>query len=69
MFGNNLNAASGRGTHAPSRGTLLSRTALRDQLRAAGMRWQRTRYVVAAPADPEQKAAFRDDLEAVKKER
>jgi transposase len=47
----------------------IGRTALRDQLRAAGMSWQRTRYVVAGQADPEQKAAFRDDREAVKKGR
>ncbi|WP_084051197.1 winged helix-turn-helix domain-containing protein [Deinococcus hopiensis] len=47
----------------------IGRTALRDQWRAAGMSWQRTRYVVAGQVDPEQKAAFRDDLEAVKKGR
>ena len=52
---------------AQKHGVTIGRTALRDQLRAAGMSWQRTRYVVAGQADPEQKAAFRDDLEAVKK--
>ncbi|WP_198008924.1 winged helix-turn-helix domain-containing protein [Deinococcus geothermalis] len=33
-------------------GVTISRTALRDQLHAAGMSWQRTRYVVAGQADP-----------------
>lgn len=54
---------------AQKHGVTIGRTALRAQLRAAGMSWQRTRYVVAGQADPEQKAAFRDDLEVVKKGR
>lgn len=54
---------------AQQHGVTIGRTALRDQLRAAGMSWQRTRYVVAGQADPQEKAAFQDDLEAVKKGR
>lgn len=54
---------------AQKHGVTIGRTALRDQLRAAGMSWQRTRYVVAGQADPKQKVAFRNDLEVVKKGR
>ena len=48
-------------------GVTLGRTALRGQLHHLGMSWQRTRYVVAGQADPQEKEAFKTDLEAVKK--
>ena len=45
----------------------IERTALRAQLKHAHLSWQRTRLVVAGQADPTQKAAFKSDLETVKK--
>lgn len=45
----------------------VGRTAIRRQLHHAGMSWQRTRYVVAGQADPQQKEDFKTDLETVKK--
>jgi len=37
------------------------------QLHRLNLTWQRTRQVVAGQADPEEKAAFKDDLDVVKK--
>lgn len=48
-------------------GVIVGRTAIRTQLHHAGMSWQRTRLVVAGQADPETKAEFKTDLEAVKR--
>ncbi|WP_415831302.1 winged helix-turn-helix domain-containing protein, partial [Deinococcus frigens] len=48
-------------------GVTVGRTAMRTQLHHAGMSWQRTRLVVAGQADPDGKAAFKADLEAIKK--
>lgn len=48
-------------------GVTIGRTALRVQLQHAGMSWQRTRFVVAGQAEPQEKAEFKADLEAVKK--
>lgn len=45
----------------------IARTALRVQLKHAGMSWKRTRLVVAGQADPAQKSSFKVDLESVKK--
>ena len=50
-------------------GVTVGRTAMRAQLHHAGMSWQRTRLVVAGQADPETKAEFKTDLEAVKRGR
>jgi transposase len=48
-------------------GITVGRTAMRTQLHHAGLSWQRTRLVVAGQADPETKAEFKTDLEAVKR--
>ena len=48
-------------------GITLSRSALNNQLHRLNLSWQRTRHVVAGQADPEEKAAFKDDLDVVKK--
>lgn len=48
-------------------GVTVGRTAMRTQLHHAGLSWQRTRLVVAGQADPETKAAFKTDLEALKR--
>ena len=50
-------------------GIQLSRSAVRSQLHHHGLSWQRTRHVVAGQADPDEKAAFKDDLDAVKRGR
>ena len=50
-------------------GITVGRTAMRTQLHHAGMSWQRTRLVVAGQADPDTKADFKTDLEAVKRGR
>lgn len=61
------NARTLREYIAQKHGVIIGRTALRTQLHHAGMSWQRTRYVVAGQADPQEKAEFKADLEAVKK--
>ena len=48
-------------------GITLSRSAVNAQLHRLNLTWQRTRQVVAGQADPEEKAAFNDDLEVIKK--
>lgn len=48
-------------------GITVGRTAMRTRLHHAGMSWQRTRLVVAGQADPEGKAEFKANLEAVKR--
>ena len=47
----------------------LSRSAVNAQLHRLNLTWQRTRQVVAGQADPEEKAAFKGDLDVVKKGR
>ncbi|WP_424950031.1 winged helix-turn-helix domain-containing protein [Deinococcus sp.] len=48
-------------------GITIRRTALRVQLKHMGLSWQRTRYVVAGQADPQEKADFEDTLDVLKK--
>lgn len=48
-------------------GVHLKHAAITNQLHKLGLSWQRTRYVVAGQADPEEKAKFRENLEVVKK--
>lgn len=48
-------------------GIHLKHTAITDQLHKLGLTWQRTRYVVAGQADPEEKAKFKENLEVVKR--
>lgn len=50
-------------------GVEIKRTALRAQLKKMGLSWQRTRYVVAGQADPQEKAEFKADLASLKKGR
>lgn len=45
----------------------LKVTAITNQLHKLGLTWQRTRYVVAGQADPEEKAKFKENLELVKR--